>query len=135
MAKLDEDVSNVSNSATKNLYVLRLPWLSQQNFTHANPTLRSSDLHYGQHKRLHDLVQKRAEIEQQIVKHCRVLDKAYRSANRELQAAARGRLEVLEPNQEDKELQGHAGGVDERQVPGREAVKNAEEMARKGKRV
>ncbi len=64
-----------------------------------------------------------------------LLDKAYGSANRELQAAAKGRLEDLEPSEGDEELQGHAGGIDEKQVPGKEAVKNAEEMARKGKRV
>ena len=64
-----------------------------------------------------------------------VLREAYGSANRELQAAVRGRLEDLEPNEEDEKLQGHAGGIDERNISGKEAVKNAEETVMKGKSV
>jgi hypothetical protein len=86
---------------------------------------------------LHELVRRRAEVEDQLVQHSRVLDQAYDAANKEMKAAARGRLDDLQSNNEDneEELEGHAGGVDARQVPGKEAVKNAEEMARKGMRV
>jgi hypothetical protein len=82
-------------------------------------------------------VRRRAEVEGQIVQHSQILDKAYDAANREMKAAARGRLEDLQSNNEDdeEELEGHAGGVDGKQVPGKKAVKNAEETARKGTRI
>ena len=71
-----------------------------------------------------------------MVQHSRVLDSAYEAANREMKAAARGRLDDLKSdNKDDEELEGRVGGVDGRQVPGKEAVRNAEEMARKGLRV
>ena len=45
-----------------------------------------------------------------------------------MQAAAQGRLLDLQ----DGETEGHAEGVDGREVPSKKAVEKAEEMARKG---
>jgi hypothetical protein len=89
-------------------------------------------MHQDQQRRLHELVRRRSEVEDQIVQHSQVLDKAYDVANKEMKAAARGRLEDLElKNGDDKKLGGHGGGPDARQALGEEAVKKAEEMARK----
>jgi hypothetical protein len=53
-----------------------------------------------------------------------------------MKAAARGRLEDLEPNNgDDEKLGGPSGGTDARQALGKEAVKNAQEMARNETRV
>jgi hypothetical protein len=96
----------------------------------------SAEIRQDQQRRLHELVRRRSEIEGQIVQQSQVLDKAYDAASREMRAAARGRLEDLEPNNGDEEnLGGYAGGTDARQALDKEAVKNAEERARKETKV
>ena len=75
--------------------------------------MRSADIRHGQQQRLHELVRRRAEVEDQIVQHSQVLGRAYDAANREMKAAVRGRLEDLQSNNEDdEELEAPAGGVD-----------------------
>ena len=81
-------------------------------------------------------MRRRAEVEDQIVQHGQVLDKAYDAANKEMKAAARGRLEDLQSDSEDnkhhEERGSHAEGVDLGRDPGKEAVMEAGEMARNG---
>jgi len=75
--------------------------------------LRSADIRHGQQQRLHELVRRRAEVEDQIIRHSQVLGRAYDAANREMKAAVRGRLEDLQSNNEDdEELESPAGVVD-----------------------
>lgn len=79
---------------------------------------------------------RRAAVEDQIVRHSQVLEKAYEEANRELNAAAQGRLEDLQTdNQDDEDPGPQSTGADRRQLPSHEAIKKAEDMARKGRRV
>ena len=81
----------------------------------------------------HELVRRRAEVEDQIIQHSQVLGRAYDAAYREMNAAVRGRLEDLQSNgEDDEEMEGPARGVDGRQVTDKGAVKHAKEMARKG---
>jgi hypothetical protein len=76
-------------------------------------SLCSADIRHDQQQRLHELVRRRAEVEDQIAQHSEVLGRAYDAANREMKAAVRGRLEDLQPNNEDyEELEGPAEGVD-----------------------
>ena len=82
---------------------------------------------------MHELVRRRAEIEDQIVQHSQILGRAYDAAYKEMNAAVRGRLEDLQSNNEgDEEIEAPARGVDGRQVADKGSVKNAEKMARKG---
>jgi hypothetical protein len=75
--------------------------------------LRSADIRHGQQQRLHELVRRRAEVEDQIIQHSQVLGQAYDAVNREMKAAVKGRLEDLQSNNEDdEELEAPAGGVD-----------------------
>ena len=93
----------------------------------------SADTRHDQQQRLHELVRRRAEIEDQIVQHSQVLGRAYDAAYKEMNAAVRGRLEDLQSNNEgDEEIEAPARGMDGRQVADKEGVKNAEKMARKG---
>jgi hypothetical protein len=95
--------------------------------------LCSADIRHDQQQRLHELIRRRAEVEDQIVQHSQVLGRAYDAACREMNAAVRGRLEDLQLNNEDdKEMGGHARGVAGRQVADKGGVKNAEKMVRKG---
>lgn len=71
-------------------------------------------------------MRRRTDVEGEIIQHSKVLEKAYEAANREMRAAARGRLEDLESDNEDGEgLGSHASSVEGRQIPGKEAATNA----------
>jgi hypothetical protein len=74
-------------------------------------------------------VRRRADVEGQIIQHSRALEKAYEAANREMTAAARGRLEDLEPDDDDdddgQDLGGHDASVKETQIPDNQTVKKA----------
>jgi hypothetical protein len=79
--------------------------------------LYSADIRHDQQQRLHELVRRRAEVEDQIVQHSQILGRAYDAAYKEMNAAIRGRLGDLQSNNEgDEEMAGPARGVDGRQV-------------------
>jgi hypothetical protein len=93
--------------------------------------LYSADTRHDQQQRLHELVRRRAQIEDQIVQHSQVLGRAYDAAYKEMNAAVRGRLEDLQSNNEgDEEMGGLARGVDGRQVADKGTVKNTEKLAK-----
>jgi hypothetical protein len=70
-------------------------------------------------------VRRRTDVEGQIIQHSRVLEKAYEAANREMRAAARGRLEDLESDDDGQDLGGHGASVEETQIPDNETVEKA----------
>lgn len=79
----------------------------------ADYRINRSDLHHDQQRRLYKLAQRRSEIEEQIVQHAQILDKACISASRELEAAAKGRLQDLEQGQDEEEQEEQAEGTEE----------------------
>ena len=92
----------------------------------------SADIRHDQQQRLHELVRRRAEIEDQIVQHSQVLGRAYDAAYKEMNAAVKGRLEDLQSNNKgDEEIGAPARDVDERQVADKGGVNNAGKMTRK----
>ena len=72
-------------------------------------------------------MRRRTDVEGQIIQHSRALEKAYEAANREMTAAARGRLEDLESDDDDdgQGLGGHDASVKETQIPDNQTVKKA----------